>query len=100
LTETDVVRLAPIQEETDGMVVRLPRVGIADVGGEEFQEPAGRPIAGLDDYRRNEVGNYQFPMRTDGNLAIHAPPWSETRLRLISTFVYHMIRGERNRGGF
>jgi hypothetical protein len=44
--------LAPGQEIDGGAGIGPPRVGVADVGGEEFQEADLRPLAGGRDDRR------------------------------------------------
>jgi len=50
--------LGPAEEIRHRPQVRCSRVGIADVGGEEFDKPAGRLIAGRGDRRRqNGVGS-------------------------------------------
>ncbi len=45
--------LAPAEELGDGLGVGGPRVAVADVGGEEFEEAAGGTVAGVGDDRRD-----------------------------------------------
>src|SRR5262249_42232904 len=41
--------VGPSQELSDGLGVGSPGVGVRDVGGEEFEEPLRRPLAGVGD---------------------------------------------------
>ena len=50
----ELVMLAPGEEPADRMQVGRPRVLVADGGGEEFQEAAGRVVAGVGDDRRHD----------------------------------------------
>ena len=49
----DAVLLEPGEEMAGGPVIGHPGVLVADVGGEEFEEPARRMIAGIGDRRRH-----------------------------------------------
>jgi hypothetical protein len=42
----EFVVIAPVEESRDGAIVRLPRVLVADGGGEEFQKAARGLVAG------------------------------------------------------
>ena len=46
--------LAPCEEIADGPGIGPPRVGVADGGGEEFDEAVARLVAGIGDDRGHE----------------------------------------------
>lgn len=50
----EFVVIAPVEEPRDGAIVRLPRVLVADGGGEEFQKAAGGMVAGGGDHARHQ----------------------------------------------
>jgi len=53
----DLMPVAPGEEPHDGMVISLPRVLVADGGGEEFQKAARGLVASLGDHaRHHDVG--------------------------------------------
>ena len=49
LSEREASPLAPAEEAAGRLDVGLPGVGVADLGGEELDEPSTRPLAGLVD---------------------------------------------------
>ena len=51
---TELVMLAPGEEPADGMQIGHAGVLVADGRGEEFQEAAGRVVAGVGDDRRHD----------------------------------------------
>jgi hypothetical protein len=53
VAEGQAAGFAPGEEAGDGLGVGGPGVGVADGGGEEFEEAAGGPVARVGDDRRD-----------------------------------------------
>jgi hypothetical protein len=51
---TELVPVAPCEEPHDGVVIGLPRVLVADGGGEEFQKAARGFFASFGDHARQQ----------------------------------------------